>query len=161
EGFVTQKYGQKAAFESGQAFMMAAGENLKLDFRMVRAGVISGRVLGQDGRPRLLADVQAYIDETIDTRRSLRPIAAAVTNDRGEYRLFGLPPGRYIIGTMMPLGSVPGVNESSGSNGFFNMLQAAGHPFPQVYFPGTLAAENADPVNLAAAEVGGIDLMLQ
>lgn len=59
-----------------------------LTLRMTPTGVITGRVVDEYGDPAADVYVRATLkDSTFET----------TTNDLGEYRLFGLPPGAYTV----------------------------------------------------------------
>lgn len=70
-----------------------------IDFTLVRGGVITGRVTDSEGKP--LVEEQIVISgpegtayqETV-TRLGL---IHTTTDDRGIYRMFGLPPGKYTV----------------------------------------------------------------
>jgi hypothetical protein len=61
-------------------------------------GIISGRVLDEDGEPLPWAQVSALREVYFRGKRKLSLEALVPTNDLGEYRLFGLKPGRYFVG---------------------------------------------------------------
>ena len=61
-------------------------------FRLVRYGVISGQVPGARG-----GAVVAY--EKVPHGRIARVYRGTV-DGAGEYRIFGIPPGRYVLGTL-------------------------------------------------------------
>jgi protocatechuate 3,4-dioxygenase beta subunit len=65
--------------------------------RLTPTGVIAGRVLDADGDPVSNVRVQAVQLTYARGRRSLFPAVMTSTNDRGEYRLFGLRPGTYFV----------------------------------------------------------------
>jgi hypothetical protein len=70
-----------------------------IDFRLTATGVIAGRVLGEDNEPRVRANVQACTPRYVEGERRLIGAASiASTNDLGEYRIYGLAPGRYYVG---------------------------------------------------------------
>ncbi|HUF47663.1 MAG TPA: carboxypeptidase-like regulatory domain-containing protein [Vicinamibacterales bacterium] len=80
-------------------------------FRLARGGTISGQVFDEFGEPMAELRVGLFRQSALDgaptsTGRS------AITDDRGEYRVAGLPPGKYIIGATptyspRPLGEFP------------------------------------------------------
>jgi hypothetical protein len=73
-------------------------QNIQIELR--RAAVIAGRVLDETGRPRGNMEINAVrCCEGIDggTMDYLGVVAAASTDDQGEYRLFGLEPGSYYV----------------------------------------------------------------
>src|SRR5215471_11059570 len=78
------------------------GENVTI--RMVKGGVITGRVTDETGeplvgvavRPHRLRDPQG--NPAISSVESL-DLGDGITDDRGIYRVFGLRPGVYIVST--------------------------------------------------------------
>jgi hypothetical protein len=64
--------------------------------RMVRAGTISGIVFDDQGRAIPNALVAAVLPDALDPARS-QTVQVAQTDDRGGYRLVGLPPGTYFV----------------------------------------------------------------
>jgi protocatechuate 3,4-dioxygenase beta subunit len=70
-----------------------------LDIRLTRALVIAGAVVNGQGEPLANMDVRA---ELIRGGRIMRRSPVRRTDDRGEFRLFGLPPGRYRVCALSP-----------------------------------------------------------
>src|SRR5262245_47529558 len=66
-----------------------------LTFKLVRAGVITGRVLNADGDPLRGASIQVV--PWHPKKRRTNASAYATTDDRGEYRAYGITPGDYTI----------------------------------------------------------------
>jgi hypothetical protein len=105
-GFVTQEYGQKTPNDPGAEIRLAPGQGLgNLLFRLIPWGIIAGRVLDEDGDPLPWAQVSALREVYSHGKRKLSPEALVPTNDLGEYRLFGLKPGRYFISAKFKPGS--------------------------------------------------------
>lgn len=97
-GFVTQEYGQKTPNDPGAEIRLSPGQNLRdLLFRLIPWGIVSGRVLDEEGEPIPWAQVSALREVYSSGKRKLSSEALVPTNDLGEYRLFGLKPGRYFI----------------------------------------------------------------
>lgn len=63
---------------------------------------IAGRVLDEDGTPFAGALVEAMRAMFDGDRRTLVTVSEAVTDDRGEFRLVGLPPGQYYLSAFDP-----------------------------------------------------------
>ncbi len=68
-----------------------------IEIRLVATGVIAGRVLDEDGDPISRATVEALQYRWLRGRKTLRSTATRLTNDRGEFRVFGLLPGSYYV----------------------------------------------------------------
>lgn len=66
--------------------------------RLVRGGVITGRVTDADGEPTVSIPVRAKRLRD-DRGRPLRSdiLTETSTDDRGEYRLYGVPGGTYVV----------------------------------------------------------------
>src|SRR5215471_11815769 len=72
----------------------------KIDFALIRGGVMTGKIIDDEGAPLIAKRIQLY---TVDGQGQKRDFQSrfwyemAETDDRGVYRLYGLPPGRYVI----------------------------------------------------------------
>ena len=81
----------------------SAQEADKIDFALPRGGVIAGRVTDELGEPLAGVRVQAMRYQYLPNgRRQLTPvnpggIFGPVTNDLGEFRLYSLMPGTYVV----------------------------------------------------------------
>jgi len=77
---------------------LAPGQRLE-NFRVsiTPQAVIVGKVEDQDGWPVAGSSVRALRYWYQNGQRQLRPIGMAETNDLGEYRISGLPPGLYYV----------------------------------------------------------------
>lgn len=86
--------------ETGKAVTISEGETVeKIDIALARGGVITGRVTDADGAPVIGQRINLSLaDKTQQGRRSssFNPFMFE-TDDRGVYRLYGLPPGRYTV----------------------------------------------------------------
>jgi Carboxypeptidase regulatory-like domain len=70
-----------------------------VDFALVLGGVITGRVTDADGRPLISKGVNLSVVDEMGQKRRYAAFHFGqmfLTDDRGVYRLFGLPPGRYL-----------------------------------------------------------------
>ncbi|MFB3829969.1 MAG: collagen binding domain-containing protein [Bryobacteraceae bacterium] len=136
---------------AGAPFSLTPRQRLAdVSFRMLPHGVITGRVVDEDGEAVAGIDVYAMRYRYPQGRRQLSTFGEASTNDLGEYRIYGLPPGRYL------LRATP--HTSYGRGG------PAGQPEEQyvpTFFPGAPDAASAAPVEVAAGgQVRGLDMTL-
>jgi protocatechuate 3,4-dioxygenase beta subunit len=86
--------------DEGEPVPLAAGERRSdVELRMIPAAVIAGRVVDKLGEPVPGLFVAAGRIGYEGRRRKMdgAPYSLIVTNDRGEYRLYGLPPGKYYL----------------------------------------------------------------
>jgi hypothetical protein len=81
---------------------VTAGRTEEVQLVMTATGAISGRVYGQNGEPLGNIDVSALKPTYQNGRRVLTAVQSVRTNDRGEYRLFWLTPGRYVVRATHP-----------------------------------------------------------
>ncbi|MBV8818132.1 MAG: carboxypeptidase regulatory-like domain-containing protein [Acidobacteriaceae bacterium] len=63
---------------------------------LTKGALITGRAFDSSGRPLRLAKVTPYVSRANHRIEPLPKFAASV-DDRGAYRIYGLPPGRYIV----------------------------------------------------------------
>lgn len=151
-GFARQLYGERAVGRPGTPLSIASGQVVKdIVFRLMPAGAVTGRVSDVTGEPLPSITVQLWRPTyQADGQRKFQDVGSAQTNDRGEYRIFFVSPGRYFIsakaGRVMPLlnGAVlqPSANEVTEPG------------YPLTYYPGT-----TDPSTAASIEVqAGTDL---
>jgi hypothetical protein len=92
------EYGQRDPRGPGMNFRIADGQNINdLKLPMAPTGTISGIVFGADGAPAAHVRVMAF-EATYNSGRLLFQVTEGTeTDDRGGYRLFYLPPGKYTI----------------------------------------------------------------
>lgn len=139
-GYVPAQYGQKRAFGQGTAIDVKAGDALDLTIDLAAGASIDGVVLDEFGEPVADAMVMTQRNQYAGGRRRLTQVGRVLTtNDRGEYRLFGLPPGTYI------LSASPLPNQGAAEAG-----TRAG--YAPSYYPGTPDVGLADAITLEAGE---------
>jgi protocatechuate 3,4-dioxygenase beta subunit len=186
---VTTYYGSRRA-GSGPGVPLALTEGTSIDsivLRMPRGAVISGRVVDEFGQPFPNASVRIMQFQTVDGRRNLRPSGGLLSNtqtdDRGQYRVFGLTPGQYVVMVTPPrsgrgevrqlssadvdsaLADVSRANTPSPASGS-GASGSAPTPFggravgfSPVYYPGSTAVGSAAEVTVSSGQVlEGIDV---
>ncbi len=102
-GFAPRAYGEAPPAVPPSLITLAQDE-AKSDLNIVLAPHVSigGRILDEDGTPFAGAFVEAMRAVFEGQRRTLVTVAEAVTDDRGEFRLVGLPPGQYYVSATDP-----------------------------------------------------------
>lgn len=79
------------------------GGAAQVTIRLVRAGAIEGRVLDETGHAVLGAQVHAMGRIKIGSFSRVQGSLWAMTDDRGRYRIFDVPPGEhYVVATYTP-----------------------------------------------------------
>lgn len=180
-GFVDAVYGQRRALQPGTPIAVADGQAAaNVELRLTRGGVITGHVGDEDGEPlaRALVTVQRY--QYVRGERQLAPAGADQTDDRGQYRVFGLPPGEYYVSaSTVGLGELigRGLQQLAGAraemagrgagrgvaptNPFFQE-RADPTGYAPTYYPGVVNAAQAGKVNIGPGqELSGIDFQVQ
>ncbi|HVQ36027.1 MAG TPA: hypothetical protein VMS31_00745, partial [Pyrinomonadaceae bacterium] len=99
----------------GKSVILTEGENVDdIDFSMLRGGVITGRVAHADGRPVIDERINITLAEQTNPATGPTQFGTQIqTDDRGIYRVFGLPAGRYKVSIgqgpdTFPGGNIPG-----------------------------------------------------
>jgi Carboxypeptidase regulatory-like domain len=98
-GYATQEYGQRVLEGAGTVLTLNAGQAMKqLTLKMVPGAVVTGRVRDSKGEP--IAGAQVSLLRSIYGVNGVLGLTSgggATTDDRGEYRIFWVSPGRYIV----------------------------------------------------------------
>jgi hypothetical protein len=108
--YVPAEYGQRSLLGSGKVLYLNSGETAKdLTIRVVPTGALKGRIADETGAPAEQVPVQILRVVYNAFGQKLMDIGAtAVTDDRGEFRLYGIVPGPYYLnaggmaGTALP-----------------------------------------------------------
>lgn len=166
-GFVTINYGQRRPLRPGTPLDLRDGQQLRnIGLSLPRGSVITGHVLDEDGEPLARAAVTVLRYQYQGGERRLVPAGSDQTDDRGQYRVYGLPPGEYYVSAVSRLFNRP----------IERLLQAAGGQaspaaaqeedvalgYAPTYYPGVVTAAEATRVTVGLAqELGGVDFQLQ
>jgi hypothetical protein len=186
-GYIPAEYGQRNATSEGMPLIIAAGQKLTgIQLPMASSGSISGRIYDEDGEPVARAQVSALRPVYKDGHRVLTNVQTVETNDRGEYRLFWLAPGRYYVSAKPDIpqlpadlrtqtGTISAVHISSPTR-FGTSEQAAGpvihkrrlktgqiveETYLPVLYPGVLTEQGAIAIGVVAGTAaGGVDMSI-
>jgi hypothetical protein len=96
-GFVRQYYGSRTPDGPRATLTLAPGRQAQAVLQLVPLGAISGHVFDEDGDPLQGAAIQVIRFSYTTGRRQLTPVSGTSSDDRGEYRAYGLPAGRYLL----------------------------------------------------------------
>lgn len=155
-GFARQVFGALSPAGEGAAITLAPGQKPGLvTLRMVPLGAIAGRVLDEDGEPIQSAGIQVLRFSYANGHRQLISVAGASSNDRGEYRVFGLRAGRYLLQA-----SVPGAPMSRPLDARA-LIPEMQDTYASSYFPGVIDVDSASTVSLnEGSELADMDFHL-
>jgi hypothetical protein len=123
---------------TGRSIDLGEGETReRVDVNLARWGTLTGRVFDELGDPVQGATVQVLRVQYQAGRRRLVHVqtAAHPTDDLGQYRVFALSPGPYIVSAV--LGDVASTDVPG---------------YARSYFPGTPSASDAQFVSVAASQ---------
>jgi protocatechuate 3,4-dioxygenase beta subunit len=177
-GFVSSYYGSKTPGRPpGVPIALLEGQRLtNVSVRLLPGSVITGRVTRERGQPAVGVSVQAAFVQMVNGQRRQSFIASAQalsaqTDDRGEYRLYGLAPGEYLITARAGLGfgtagdarqmtaaELRWAEQTTGRGGAAgpaaSVPPAPGQTmiYSTVYFPGTADASAAATVTIGPGE---------
>src|SRR3954469_17233798 len=168
-GFVSLSYGQRRPLQAGTPLQLADGQQLKgIQFQLPRGSVIGGHVLDEDGdaMPGVMVRVMRY--QYLQGERRLTPAGNAQTDDKGQYRVWGLMPGEYYVNALMRgggnfggpggFGGLGGFAGRGGRGGGAPATFAAGAPEPEqqnyapTYYPGVPSVNEAKAVTVGLSQ---------
>lgn len=146
-------YGSRPSGNGGSPISLGKGEVRKdLLFKLIPQAAISGRVVDGDGDPLDRVDLTLLRRISQDGRLTLYNVANGQSNDRGEFRLAGIAPGKYLLSLERTggLDSIPAQRESTGT------------AYPPVFFPGVASVIEAQEIQLdAGQELASLSLSLR
>jgi hypothetical protein len=160
-GYVTVQYGQTRPFESGKPIDLTDGQALdKADISMPRGGAISGRLVDEFGDPVADAVVNAMRSVWAGGRRRLQPTGrTAMTNDLGQFRIYGLSPGDYYVSAtfqggvdMMAMEMAMAAMTGGPGGGAGPVGSNPNSGYAATYFPGTPNGAEAQKIVLTAGQ---------
>jgi 5-hydroxyisourate hydrolase-like protein (transthyretin family) len=129
----------------------------ELTITLVPLGVITGRVMDEDGDPIRGADVRAMQYGYVAGKRQLRNANQVSADEKGEFRLYGLRPGTFYLQASGHNSQMSFVQPGDQIRGF---RQPSGHA--PTYYPSVTDVARAVPVEVTAgALLRGIDIHLR
>jgi hypothetical protein len=162
-GFVTMQFGQNRPFEPGRPIDLVEAQVLeKVDVALPRGSVLAGRVVDEFGEPVAEASVMAMRMQYTGGRRRLVPSGRnGTSNDLGQFRLYGLPPGEYYVSaSLRSMDAMVMDMMGGGAGGPTGSNQNAG--YAATYYPGTSSPADAQRVAVGVGqELNSVDIQLQ
>ena len=134
------------AAESGERRYYRIGDSITIT--LMKGGVITGRVTNPDGQPIVGVEISATMvrdAEGYSVRDALEG-DPRMTDDRGIYRIFGLRPGSYIVGT-----------SGSMSDAYFSPYAGSA----MTYHPSATHDTATEVAVASGAEATGIDIQFR
>ncbi len=148
-GYVRQEYGARSSGRQGTVLTLESGQRLAdVTLRLTPHSVITGTIVDEDAEPLANVSVQLLKFSYRNGRKQLSPAGYGQTNDVGQYRIYGVEPGRYYITAIyrQPYGIVSRTPEV----------------YAPTYYPGTTDALGAAALEFTpGSQVGGINLSMR
>ena len=128
---------------------VSSKETANANLSMVAGAIVGGRIYDANGQLMSNANVQIFTVVYAFGHALLAPLVSKVTDDRGEYRLFWVPPGDYYLAvTERPAAPTPGV--PSGTSAV------------KSFYPGVTDIGQAIRVSIRGGEdLGGMDIRIR
>jgi hypothetical protein len=139
--FATQESGSQSATVSTTVTLAAGLPGAPLLLSLARGGDLTGQVLDANGRPVSKAAVGAYsrsyrYDGTYSLSENyFSSKARSITDDKGTYRISGLPPGPYYVAVTSARG-----------------LEASNPQILRTFYPDSIDPERAIPIQVLAGQ---------
>jgi len=151
-GFVPGRPGGKKPGDVGKSVRVEDGQVATAeDVTLIRAGAIVGRVVDEFGDPVAKIQVRVMRSQSLGTTRRMVGGGNASTNDLGQFRVFDLPPGTYVVAA-----------DTTRSEGGLRWRAVSDRTtYAPTYYPGTASLTEAGSVQVTAGqETAGVDIPL-
>lgn len=180
-GYVHGEYGQHGPNGKALALTVPAGQSMNgIRLVMLANAAISGHAYDSRGAPLAYVQMQVRRVTYPEGQFTLTLTSSTVTDDLGAYRLYGLPPGRYVLSaetytssvgitpsTASQTPPVPGVVMSASAHGpMLTDIDPANQnrrrdPGLILFYPNAFDIADAKPLDLRAGEdIKGINVTL-
>jgi uncharacterized GH25 family protein len=168
-GYITQQY-QAKGMSGGAMLTLSPGQEVNdALFRLVRAAVVTGRIVDESGEPMARVAVTALRKPSAEEREDYPSIkkeqlmasAAAATDDRGQYRIFGLKPGEYYVKAAQsdyPVSFGMGGDDDSLN---WSVRASLGNQYSSVFYPGVIQVDQAQSIVLGPGEEVDADIAMR
>jgi Carboxypeptidase regulatory-like domain len=140
--YVRSAWGETRVEGPGKRIPVADGQVVdKIDVRLTRTGVVTGKIVDEFGDPVTDVSVTAMRYQYIQgSRRLTQSGRGGQTNDVGEYRVYGLTPGQYFISAT--LRNFTGINTETTDRS----------SYAPTFYPGTGNVAEAQRLTIAAGQ---------
>src|SRR5688572_795562 len=95
--YLATEFGSTKPGRPGSKVVLATGEKRAIGLTIFKGGAIAGALRDDKGRPVAGAAVSALDARAMRDPTMVLSPQTVTTDDRGEYRIFGLAPGDYVI----------------------------------------------------------------
>lgn len=153
-GYVRQEFGQRVFPGQGTLINLTAGQVFNnITIRLTPTGNVGGRIVDNNGQPAVGVNLQLLkTTYNANGQRIFQNAGNAQTNDRGEYRLFWVTPGRYYVAG----GSAAATFTFGGATG----PNDPGDSYLLTYYPGVTDISRATPVDVKSGSDLAVDFVM-
>ena len=139
--YINLSYGQRRPNEPGKPIELLDGQTVeKIDFALPRGAILTGSVIDELGEPAENVQLSLMQSRNVQGRPQLVNAGRiATTNDLGQFRIVGVPPGQYYLSATMR--NFPGIVESDDRTGY-----------APTYYPGTPSIGEAQRLTLTVGQ---------
>lgn len=150
-GFIRSTFGGRGGGIGSEVIVSTGSDKADVVVRMTPQGIVSGRILDEDGEPMEGVSVSLMRPQYFQAQRRMQGQGANQTNDRGDFRITNVAPGKYyVLVQRMNMGNAP-IQQGKEEFGY-----------PKLYFPGVETMEQAQRVEVAAGqEFSGVQMTLR
>lgn len=150
--FVNWSYGQTQPASPGKPLVLAENQTVEdIDISLPRGSVVTGRVTDEFGDPAPNVLVSVMRLQFLQGQQRLTPAgtgSTSATNDIGEYRMFGLPPGQYYVAAQPQEQAF----SSFGAAGSQTEGQEARNGYARTFYPGTADVSAARKITVGIGQ---------
>jgi hypothetical protein len=175
EPYLGTMAGARRPARSGTPIALGDGQKIAdITIRMPLGAAITGSISDERGQPgaNVTLVLQQWRMQNGERTLVSVPRGNGYTDERGRYRIYGLPPGEYIISAARDpgvIGATPiraltdaAVNEAIRTGRSTAAPPVANARYAPVFYPGTVRAGDATPIILGVGEERqGVDMRLE
>ena len=149
-------FGTSDLTRNGQQIPLKDGEAVeRIDFTLTKGGVVTGKVTS-NGNRQVIGEAVNFmsVDDSGQSQQFNPPEGVNIrTDDRGVYRAFGLPAGKYRVSVGQDIGR--------GGGGFGGGFGLANRTYQRTFYPAAAEETDATIINVEAGhETKDIDIQL-
>jgi hypothetical protein len=160
EGLLPTSFGQRSWPGNGTPLTLRDGQRVdRVDIALPPGGVVTGRIFDDGGDPLVGAAVRVSRVVWLNGEVRAAPGGSDTADDRGEYRVFGLTPGRYYVSATRGNAANEGALSARGDG---QAPGAASAAYAPAYYPSAASVTEAAAITVKAGqETTGIDVIVR